>query len=87
MTDKEIDALWLAVTGFNADDERADITGFARALESRVLAETSALEQRLKIANDCCDRLMQACSDAGCPDGVRMDDWIRANVNGEGNGG
>jgi len=51
-----------------------------REIESRVLAETVALEQRLKIANDCCDRLMQACSDAGCPDGVRMDDWIRANV-------
>jgi hypothetical protein len=56
------------------------LLAFARALESRVLAETSALEQRLKIANDCCDRPMQACSDAGCPDGVRMDDWIRANV-------
>ncbi|WP_250533948.1 hypothetical protein [Caballeronia sp. AZ10_KS36] len=32
MTDKEIEALWLQVTGFNADDERADIAGFARAL-------------------------------------------------------
>jgi hypothetical protein len=32
MTDKEIDALWLRVTGFNADDERADIAGFARAI-------------------------------------------------------
>ncbi|SAL20187.1 hypothetical protein AWB70_01016 [Caballeronia cordobensis] len=43
-------------------------------------AAQSEIESRLKVANDCCDRLMQACSDAGCPDGVRMDDWIRANV-------
>ncbi|WP_250489939.1 hypothetical protein [Caballeronia sp. INML2] len=35
---------------------------------------------RLLIANACCERLMSACTDAGCPDGVRMDDWIRANV-------
>jgi hypothetical protein len=42
---------------------------------------------RLKVANDCCDRLMQACSDAGCPDGVRMDDWIRENVRADGGKG
>lgn len=35
--------------------------------------------QRLLIANGCCERLMNACTDAGCPDGVRMDDWIREN--------
>lgn len=35
--------------------------------------------RRLLIANGCCERLMNACTDAGCPDGVRMDDWIRDN--------
>jgi ribosome modulation factor len=32
---------------------------------------------RLKVAEECCERLMSACTDAGCPDGVPMDDWIR----------
>jgi len=32
---------------------------------------------RLKVAEDCNERLMSACSDAGCPDGVNMADWIR----------
>jgi hypothetical protein len=35
---------------------------------------------RLKVAEECCERLMSACTDAGCPDGVRMDDWIRDTV-------
>jgi hypothetical protein len=35
---------------------------------------------RLKVAEECCERLMSACTDAGCPDGVRMDDWIREVV-------
>lgn len=35
---------------------------------------------RLKVAEECCERLMSACTDAGCPDGVRMDDWIRENI-------
>lgn len=54
----------------------------ARAASSAV--PDGGTEARLKIANDCCDRLMQACTDAGCPDGVRMDDWIRANVRADG---
>jgi hypothetical protein len=32
---------------------------------------------RLKVAEDCNERLMSACSDTGCPDGVNMADWIR----------
>ena len=32
---------------------------------------------RLKVAEECCERLMSACTDSGCPDGVNMADWIR----------
>jgi hypothetical protein len=41
MTDKEIEAIWQRVTGFSADDERADIAGFARALLSASIADTA----------------------------------------------
>jgi hypothetical protein len=35
---------------------------------------------RLKAAEECNERLMSACTEAGCPDGVNMADWIRENV-------
>jgi hypothetical protein len=61
------------------------LAGYRAALSSRADGgKDSSDAHRLKVANDCCDRLMQACSDAGCHDGVRMDDWIRANVRADG---
>jgi hypothetical protein len=41
MTDEQIEELWTRVTGFSADDERADIAGFARALLSASIADTA----------------------------------------------
>jgi hypothetical protein len=32
---------------------------------------------RLKVAEECNERIMSACTEAGCPDGVNMADWIR----------
>jgi hypothetical protein len=57
----------------------------AAALHEARAASTSANGDRfdpyrLKVADECCERLMSACTDAGCPDGVRMDDWIRENI-------
>lgn len=46
----------------------------------KVAAEPTGIPfsaSRLKVAEECCERLMNACTDSGCPDGVNMADWIR----------
>jgi hypothetical protein len=46
----------------------------------KVAAEPTSIPfsaYRLKVAEECCERLMSACTDSGCPDGVNMADWIR----------
>jgi hypothetical protein len=46
----------------------------------KVAAEPTSIPfsaYRLKVAEEFCERLMSACTDSGCPDGVNMADWIR----------
>jgi hypothetical protein len=63
-----------------AVDALALLEARAALTAEKVAAEPTSIPfsaYRLKVAEECCERLMSACTDSGCPDGVNMADWIR----------